>query len=119
MAKYLLIGASIAALVQTFLPQGLIAGLAAVPVIDTVGLMLFAVILSLCSESDAFIAASLGGLGFGTSAQLAFLVFGPMVDLKLGAMYAGTFTAPTVRAIVAAAATVTLVGTLWIRVVTG
>jgi hypothetical protein len=119
MARYLLIGASIAALVQTFLPQGVIAGLAAVPILDTIALMLFAVILSLCSESDAFIAASLGGLGFGPSSQLAFLVFGPMVDLKLGAMYAGTFTAVTVRVIVVAAAAVTLVATMWIRVVTG
>ena len=119
MAKYLLIGATVAAMVQTFLPQGLIAGLAAVPILDAIALMAFAAILSLCSESDAFIAASLGGFGFGPSSQLAFLVFGPMVDIKLAAIYTGAFRRATVRAIVLTSAAVTLVGVLWLRVVIG
>jgi uncharacterized membrane protein YraQ (UPF0718 family) len=119
MARYLLIGAAVAGLVQTFLPQGLIAGLASVPILDAVALMAFAAILSLCSESDAFIAASLGGFGFGPSSQLAFLVFGPMVDLKLMAIYSGAFRRTTVRAIVVTAAAATLVGALWLRVVIG
>ena len=119
MARYLLMGAAVAALVQTFLPQGLVGGLATVPVLDTVAMMGLAVILSLCSESDAFIAASFGQLGFGASAQLAFLVFGPMVDMKLGAMYMGTFRRPVVKTIVVIAALGTLVLTTWLRVVAG
>lgn len=88
MARYLLLGAAIAALVQTFLPQQIIGGLASVPIVDTLATMGLAVVLSLCSESDAFIGASFGQMGFGPSTQLAFLVFGPMFDLKLGAIYA-------------------------------
>jgi uncharacterized membrane protein YraQ (UPF0718 family) len=47
------------------------------------------VLLSICSEADAFVAASL--TQFSLTARLAFLVVGPMVDLKLFAMQAGTF----------------------------
>jgi len=117
MGRYLLLGATVAALVQTFLPQGVIGRLASVPILDAALLMGVAAILSLCSESDAFIAASF--TQFGPASQLAFLVFGPMVDLKLGAMYAGTFRRHVLRAIVVTAGAVTLVATMWIRVLSG
>lgn len=119
MAKYLLLGAFVAAFVQTFLPQRVIGSLASIPVVDTIALMGLAAILSLCSESDAFIAASFGQLGFGPSTQLAFLVFGPMFDMKLGAMYAGTFRRRVFKAIVATSLIGTLVLTTWLRVVSG
>jgi len=80
-------------------------------------MMLLASLLSLCSESDAFIAASF--VQFGPSAQLAFLVFGPMVDLKLGALYAGTFRKGFVRTVVVASFATTLVATMWLQVLTG
>ncbi len=48
-------------------------------------LMVLAFILSLCSTSDAFIAATLDKFTYG--AKLAFLVFGPMLDLKLLFLY--------------------------------
>ncbi|MGJ6969773.1 permease, partial [Streptosporangium sp. G11] len=50
---------------------------------------LLAVLLSICSEADAFVAASM--TAFSPTAKLAFLVVGPMVDLKLIALQAGTF----------------------------
>ncbi|MFJ1733457.1 permease [Streptomyces sp. NPDC088254] len=52
-------------------------------------LALLAVVLCVCSEADAFVAASLSG--FSPTARLAFMVVGPMVDLKLMALQAGTF----------------------------
>jgi uncharacterized protein len=52
-------------------------------------LAILAVLLSICSEADAFIAASLSQ--FSPTAQLAFLVVGPTIDLKLFAMQVGTF----------------------------
>jgi uncharacterized membrane protein YraQ (UPF0718 family) len=52
-------------------------------------LALLAVVLCVCSEADAFVAASLSG--FAPIARLAFMVVGPMVDLKLIALQAGTF----------------------------
>jgi uncharacterized protein len=50
---------------------------------------LLAVILSLCSEADAFVAASLTAVPLVP--RLAFLVVGPAVDVKLFAMQAGMF----------------------------
>jgi uncharacterized membrane protein YraQ (UPF0718 family) len=58
-------------------------------VLSVIALALLAVVLSLCSEGDAFVAASL--TQFSLTARLAFLVVGPMVDAKLFAMQAGTF----------------------------
>ena len=40
-----------------------------------------AVVLAICSEADAFVAAAFGQ--FSPTARLAFLVVGPMVDVKL------------------------------------
>ena len=45
--------------------------------------------MAICSEADAFVAASL--TQFSLSARLAFMVVGPMVDVKLIALQAGTF----------------------------
>jgi uncharacterized membrane protein YraQ (UPF0718 family) len=59
------------------------------PVLGVLGLGLLAVLLSICSEADAFVAASL--TQFSLTARLAFLVVGPMVDLKLFAMQTGAF----------------------------
>jgi uncharacterized membrane protein YraQ (UPF0718 family) len=117
MGKFLLLGATLAALVQTFLPQSIIDGVAAAPVLSIVVMMGLAVVLSLCSESDAFIAASFQQ--FGPAPQLAFLVFGPMVDFKLGALYAGTFQRRVVRTIIITAFASTLAGALWFAVIAG
>ena len=48
-------------------------------------LMVLAFLLSLCSTSDAFIAATLHH--FGYASRLSFLVFGPMMDIKLLFLY--------------------------------
>jgi len=53
------------------------------------GLMTLGFVLSLCSTTDAFIAASLAG--FSWVARLSFLVFGPMADLKLIFLYSSVF----------------------------
>lgn len=117
MGRYLVLGATFAALVQTFLPASWISKVAGLPVISLAAMMLLAALLSLCSESDAFIAMSF--VQFGPSAQLAFLVFGPMFDIKLGALYAGTFRKGFVRTVVIASFTTTLVATMWLQVLTG
>jgi uncharacterized membrane protein YraQ (UPF0718 family) len=117
MAKFVLLGATIAAVVQTFVPQPVLASLARVPVLDAVVMIGLAFVLSLCSTFDAFIAASF--VQFGSAAQLAFLVFGPMVDFKLSALYAGTFSRGVLRTIVITVAVTTLVGAMWIKVFAG
>lgn len=117
MGKFLVLGAMVAAGVQTFLPQTILGGVAGTPVLNLAAMMGLAFMLSLCSESDAFVAASF--VQFGPAAQLAFLVAGPMIDMKLGALYMGTFTKGFTRTVMIAVAAVTLVGTLWISVIAG
>ncbi|GMN98879.1 permease [Parageobacillus thermoglucosidasius] len=58
----------------------------------TIVMMGLAYFLSLCSEADAFIAASLKGL-FPISSILTFLVYGPMIDLKNTIMLLSGFRA--------------------------
>ena len=117
MGGYLVLGAAIAAAVQTFVPQSALASLAGLPVVNLVAMMGLAFVLSLCSESDAFVAASF--VQFGVGAQLAFLVFGPMVDTKLSVLYSGTFGARLFRTVALGVAAVTLAGTLWVEVFFG
>jgi uncharacterized protein len=117
MARFLIMGAALAAAIQTFVPQSIVDGVAGLPVLSLIAMMVLAFVMSLCSESDAFVAASF--TAFGPAAQLAFLVFGPMVDLKLAALYAGTYRRGFLPSVVIAVGATTLVATLWIQVIWG
>lgn len=86
---FLVIGGLTAAIINVVIPQEWLATVAANPLLAIVGLALLAVILSICSEADAFVAASL--TQFSLTARLAFLVVGPMIDLKLISMQSGIF----------------------------
>ncbi|MER7837345.1 permease [Streptomyces sp. NPDC096040] len=86
---FLVLGAAAAATFNIAVPRSVLdvftgSAWTAVPL-----LALLAVVLCVCSEADAFVAASLGA--FPATARLAFMVVGPMVDLKLIALQAGTF----------------------------
>jgi len=84
---YFAIGVSITALFNTGIAPGAVwlDGLAGSLVGAPAALMVLAFILSLCSTSDAFIAATLDKFSWG--AKLAFLTFGPMMDVKLIFLY--------------------------------
>ncbi|GAB3738591.1 permease [Nocardiopsis nanhaiensis] len=86
---YLVVGAAAAATLNVIVPRSWLMAVADAPVISVLVLALLAIILSICSEADAFVAASL--TDFSPTAQLAFMVVGPMVDLKLIALQAGVF----------------------------
>jgi uncharacterized membrane protein YraQ (UPF0718 family) len=86
---YLVIGAGAAATLQTLVPRQVIDTFAHSGPLSLVVLGLLAVLLALCSEADAFVAAGLKQ--FSLTARLAFLVVGPMVDVKLITLQAGTF----------------------------
>lgn len=92
--KYLLIGTLAAAALQTwgsgFFSQAAGSGTLAVTMLL---LMLAAFAFSLCSSSDAVIARSLANL-FPQGAVMAFLVFGPMMDLKNLLMLQASFRRP-------------------------
>ncbi len=86
---YLVIGAAAAATLQTVVPTSTLDRLGSNWLIAIIAMGLLAVLLSICSEADAFVATGL--TSFPLSARLTFLVVGPMVDLKLVALQAGTF----------------------------
>ncbi|WP_188196191.1 permease [Nonomuraea sp. SYSU D8015] len=86
---YLVVGALAAATLNVVIPREWLTALGGVPVVSVLVLALLAVLLSICSEADAFVAASL--TAFSPTAKLAFLVVGPIVDLKLIALHTGTF----------------------------
>lgn len=86
---FLVIGGMAAAVLNVFVPRDWLTALAAQPILSVVALALLAVLLSICSEADAFVAASLSE--FSLTALLAFMVVGPMVDMKLIALQTGTF----------------------------
>ena len=117
MGRYLVLGAGAAAALQTFVPQSVLGSIADTPVVSLLAMMALAAMLSICSESDAFVAASF--VQFGLAGQLAFLAFGPMVDMKLGFIYAGTFSWSFFRTVVIVVGAMTLVGALWIEVAFG
>lgn len=81
MGKYLIIGAFIAALFQTFMDRQVLLWIGTNDWSSTMVMMAFAYVMSLCSEADAFVAASFGSM-FTTGSVVAFLVYGPMLDLK-------------------------------------
>ena len=88
-ASYLVIGAAAAAALRVIVPPWMYEKLTGQIVLGIVTMALLAVVLSLCSEADAFVAASLTMLPL--LPRLVFLVVGPAVDLKLFAMQAGMF----------------------------
>ena len=104
LASLLVLGSAIAAVVQTLLPRSWLLAVGGTPTISVLSLMLMAVVVSVCSSVDAFLA-----LGFAAQitpgALLAFLVLGPVVDLKLLGLF-GVVLQPRAIALTAAAACV-------------
>ncbi len=90
--KFLIIGAFIAAALQTFVPRQALVAVMTNPFSAIFLMMSLAVMLNLCSEADAFISASFQPIGIPLSAQLSFMVLGPMLDIKLILMYLTVFS---------------------------
>lgn len=86
---FLVVGAAAAAALNVGIPAEWMRAIAENPVLAILGMAVLAVLLSICSEADAFIAASF--TEFSLTAKLTFMVVGPMVDLKLISMQAGVF----------------------------
>ncbi|MFD1661129.1 permease [Streptomyces caeni] len=86
---FLVLGAMAAATFNVVVPRSVLDAFSGSPWLSVLFLAGLAVVLAVCSEADAFVAASLSG--FSPVARLAFMVVGPMVDLKLIALQAGTF----------------------------
>jgi uncharacterized membrane protein YraQ (UPF0718 family) len=87
---YFVLGVAVASVFGTAINQEIFLPLALNELLAVPSMMTLAAILSLCSSSDAFIAATF--VSFPAVAKLAFMVFGPMIDLKLLFVYNMVFT---------------------------
>jgi uncharacterized membrane protein YraQ (UPF0718 family) len=92
---FLVLGAAATATLQVTAAATLVASLGSNGFLGVPILGLLAVVLCVCSEADAFVAATLSQ--FSPTARLAFMVVGPVVDLKLIALQSGTFGSTFVR----------------------
>jgi uncharacterized protein len=82
----LVLGSAIAASIQVFVPREVILSLGQDVITSIIAMMLLAAVVSICSTVDSFFALSFAST-FTNSSLLAFLIFGPMIDIKgLGLM---------------------------------
>lgn len=86
---FLVLGALAAAAVKVLVPRGVLVTLADNPALAVGVMAVLALVLALCSEADAFIAASFTAVS--PTAQLVFMTIGPMADIKLAMMQTGAF----------------------------
>lgn len=94
MMPALFIGCAIAGIIQVGIPRDVLVTLGTNPVWSVLALMTLAFVVSICSNVDAFFVLSFGAT-FLPGAIVAFLVFGPMIDIKMLALMRTTFTAKT------------------------
>lgn len=92
MGKYLIFGAFLTALIQTFVARESLVSIGQGDFTSHLFMMGLGYVLSLCSTSDAFVASSFSAT-FSTGSLLTFLVFGPMLDLKSTLMLLSAFRA--------------------------
>jgi uncharacterized membrane protein YraQ (UPF0718 family) len=117
MGKFIVLGAALAAAMQTIVPQSVFTGLLTSAVVGALIMIVLAFVLSLCSEADAFVAVSF--IQFPLSSQLAFLAAGPVLDTKLALLYGGTFGRGFVLRIAAVIVPVVVAGSLLFGLVVG
>ncbi|UKA62073.1 permease [Arthrobacter sp. FW306-04-A] len=94
MMPALFIGAGMAGLIQVAVSREVLVTLGGNPVWSVLALMLLAFVVAICSNVDAFFILSFGAT-FMPGGIVAFLVFGPMIDVKMLALMRTTFTAKT------------------------
>ncbi|MBQ8892104.1 MAG: permease [Bacilli bacterium] len=88
--KYLMFGALIASFVQVLLPRSVLTVFNNNEVLSIITLMLFAYLISLCSTSDSFVGKSLLKT-FSKSSIIAYLLLGPMIDIKNTVVLLGNY----------------------------
>lgn len=90
MSRYLIVGSMLAATMQTVVPQSALLSIGQGSVVSVLAMQALAFVLSICSTVDAFVALAFAGT-FTTGSVLAFLTFGPMVDIKSSLMFMSVF----------------------------
>jgi uncharacterized membrane protein YraQ (UPF0718 family) len=100
---FLVLGAMIAAVARVLLPGlGAEGALRQAPILAIPLMMVFAFVFCLCSEADAFVAVNFQPIELWPPAsKIAFLVLGPMLDIKLVLMYTRVFRRKLILTIIA------------------
>ncbi|MCC5662741.1 permease [Nostoc sp. CHAB 5784] len=110
----MILGSAIAAAIQVLAPRELILSLGAGPITSIVVMLILAVVVSICSTVDSFFALSFAST-FNSGSLLAFLVFGPMIDIKSVGLMLSIFKPKTIFYLFALAAQLTFVFTLFLN----
>lgn len=100
----LIIGAVLAAGFQVFIPRSIIVSIGSSPILSVIAMLILALVVSICANVDAFFALSYSA-NFTLGSIMTFLVFGPMIDIKILTMLSNTFK---IRVLIAMATVVTL-----------
>jgi uncharacterized protein len=114
----LVIGSAIAAIIQVGTPRELILNLGQGPVSSILAMLLLAALVSICSTVDAFFALSFAAT-FTSGSLLAFLVFGPMFDLKGIGLMLSIFKGRAIIYLMVLAAQLTFLMTLAVNLYLG
>lgn len=114
----LILGSAIAAIVQVAAPREVILSLGQGVITSIVAMMILAAVVSICSTVDAFFALSFAST-FTSGALLAFLVFGPMIDLKNIGLLLTVFRGRAIAYLFILAAQLTFLLTLLINIYGG
>ena len=112
----LVLGCGLAAAVQAWLPRAWLLAVGSAPTLSVLALMLLALVVSVCSSVDAFLA-----LGFAAQvtpgALLAFLLLGPVVDLKLAGLFTVLLRPKAIAVTAVAASLLVLLMGQWVNLV--
>lgn len=114
MGRYLILGSLLAAAMQTLVSQDVLLALGRGPVVSVLVMQLLAFVLSVCSTVDSFLALAFAGT-FTTGSILAFLTFGPMVDIKSMLMFLGVFRRRTVLYLILLPMLMTMLIGVWLN----
>ena len=114
MGRYLIIGSLLAAGMQTLVSQDVLLALGSGPILSVIVMQLLAFVLSVCSTVDSFLALAFAGT-FTTGSILAFLTFGPMVDIKSTLMFAGVFRPRIVLYLILLPLLMTMLVGIWLN----
>ncbi|MEB3150097.1 MAG: permease [Sphaerospermopsis sp.] len=110
----MVLGSAIAATIQVLAPRDVILSLGAGPISSILTMLLLATVVSICSTVDSFFALSFAST-FTSGSLLAFLVFGPMIDIKGVGLMLSVFKPKALFYLFALAGQLTLLSTLFLN----
>ena len=90
MVRMLAFGAIVAGVIQSFVPRDVLVQIGSNVILSIIVMLILAFVVSICANVDAFFALSFANT-FTAGSIVGFLVFGPMIDIKMLALLKTTF----------------------------